>query len=177
MNLVVRTNTDPTALRAAIQQVVLNIDKEQPVANVQTMRRVISDSVMPQRLSMGLLSTFALLALALAVVGIYGLTAYSVGQRTREIGIRMALGAQQADVLKMIVRKGVFVTLVGASIGLAGALAVTRGLSGLLFGVTATDSAVFVGVTLSLIAAAILASFVPARKATRVDPMVALRYE
>jgi putative ABC transport system permease protein len=177
MNLVVRTLTDPVALSAAIRQEVLAIDKEQPIANVQTMHQVISDSVMPQRLSMALLSAFALLALVLAIVGIYGLTAYAVSQRTREIGIRMALGAQPADVLQMVVRKGVFVTLVGISIGIVGALAVTRGLSGLLYGVTTSDPVVFVGVPLLLTIAAVLACFVPAKKAVGVDPMEALRYE
>ncbi|HVN82549.1 MAG TPA: ABC transporter permease [Terriglobia bacterium] len=177
MNLVVRTLTDPVALSTAIRQEVLAIDKEQPVANVQTMRQVISDSVMPQRLSMALLSAFAMLALVLAIVGIYGLTAYSVSQRTREIGIRMALGAQPANVLQMVIRKGVFITLLGIGIGIVGALAVTRGLSGLLYGVTTSDPVVFAGIAILLTIASVLACFLPARKAVRVDPMEALRYE
>ena len=177
MHLVVNSSTDPAALSATVRREIMALDREQPVADVRTMRRVLSESVMPQRLITSLLGVFAALALALGIVGIYGLTAISVSQRTREIGIRMALGAQRSDVLSMIIRKALLIALVGVGLGVLCSLALTRALSGLLYGVTATDPLIFFSVPMLLIAAAAFASYVPARRATQVDPLVALRYE
>ena len=177
MGLAVRTDRDPAAIAAAVRAEIRKLDPEQPVSNVRTMDQVLADSLMLRRVSMLMLSVFAGLALTLATVGIYGLTAYSVSRRTHEIGLRVALGAGQAEILRLVVVRGLVTSLIGAAVGLAGALRLTRVLSGMLYGVTATDSLVFVGVPLLLIAVSAVASYVPARKATRIDPLVALRYE
>jgi len=132
---------------------------------------------MLRRVSMLMLTVFAALALTLATVGIYGLTAYSVSRRTHEIGLRVALGASQAQVLRLVVLRGLVLSLIGAAIGLAAAFQLTRALSGMLYGVTATDPVVFAGVPLLLVAVSVAASYIPARKAARIDPLVALRYE
>jgi putative ABC transport system permease protein len=160
-----------------VRREILKLDPEQPVSSVRTMESVLSDSLMLRRVSMLLLAVFAILALTLATVGIYGLTAYSVSRRTHEIGLRVALGASQAEILRLVVVRGLVISAIGAAIGLAAALQLTRGLSGMLYGVTATDPFVFAGVPLLLIAVSVIASYVPARKATRIDPLVALRYE
>jgi putative ABC transport system permease protein len=137
----------------------------------------VSNSLHTQRVATGLLALFATLAMLLAAVGIYGMMAYSVSQRTHEIGIRMALGAERRDVLRLVVGHGMVLTLIGMAIGLAGAFGSTRVLSSLLFGVRPTDLVTFAGVSTLLAAVALLASYIPARRATKVDPMVALRYE
>ena len=141
------------------------------------MEQALAQSVAARRFSMILLAVFALLALTLAAVGIYGVISYSVAQRTREVGIRMALGAKTIDVLNLVVRDGLKLVLIGIVVGLAGALLLTRLMTTLLFGVTATDAVIYVTVSLSLIIVALVACCIPARRATKVDPLVALRFE
>jgi putative ABC transport system permease protein len=156
---------------------VLAIDPDQPFYAVQSMGQFWTDSFAPDRLYLMLLGTFAVVALVLAAVGIYGVMAYSVTQRTHEIGIRMALGARQTDVLGMVIRQGMMLAVVGLGIGLVGAWLATRAMASLLFGVSATDPATFVVISVVLAGVALGACFVPARRATKVDPMIALRYE
>jgi putative ABC transport system permease protein len=174
---VVRTNFDPLSLAATVRQTVWEIDKDQPVSDISSMEEIVSDSVARQRFSMLLLGAFAGLALVLAAVGIYGVMSYSVAQRTREIGIRMTLGAQRSDVMKMTIGQGLRLVLTGVAIGLAGAFVLTRVMSTLLFGVSPTDPVTFITISIVLIGVAVLASYIPALRATRVDPMFALRYE
>ena len=177
-NLVVRTtSSDPTALASAVRAEVAAIDKDQPVSSVRTMEEVVAGSVAQQRFRTFLLAAFACVALLLAGVGIYGVIAYSVTHRTHEIGIRMALGAQTRDVLRMVVGQGMVLALAGVGCGLLAAFGLTRVLSSLLFGVTATDAWTFAAVSLLIVAVSFLACLLPARRATKVDPMVALRYE
>jgi putative ABC transport system permease protein len=177
MTLVVRATGEPTEVITHIRRAISQIDPAQPVHNVQTMQEVIYRSVSDRRLTMMLLSVFAGVALFLAMIGIYSVMSYTVTQNTREIGIRMALGAQGADVLKLIVGQGLLLTIIGITLGLAASLVLTRLIKSLLFGVTATDPLTFVYVSLFLILVAVLACYIPARRATRVDPMIALRYE
>jgi putative ABC transport system permease protein len=177
LSLMVRTDSNPMRLASTIQGVIWAVDKDQPIANVRTMEQILSASVAQPRIYMVLLSIFASVALILAAVGTYGVISYSVTQRTHEIGIRMALGAQPGDILKIVVGQGMILTILGILIGLAGAFGLTRVLSSLLYEVTATDPATFVAVPLFLAAVAFLACYIPARRATKVDPMVTLRYE
>ncbi len=177
MQLAVRTASDPTSLVSAVRSQVMAVDSSEPIYHVGTMEEAISDSLAPRRFNMLLLGIFAGLALALATVGIYGVMAFSVTQRTHEIGIRMALGAERRDVLSLIVRDGLALTLIGVILGVAGAWALTRFLTSFLFEVRSTDPATFVLVPVGLMVVSMLASYIPARRATRVDPMVALRYE
>jgi predicted permease len=174
---VVRTDGDPKGLAAAAQKAVREVDSNRVAANVKTMEQLLSESVAQPRFYTQLLSAFAALALLLASVGVYGVMSYSVSQRTHEIGVRVALGARGRDVVGLIVGQGMLLALVGVAAGLAAAFALTRVMSGLLYGVSATDPATFAGVSLLLASAALLACYVPARRATKVDPMVALRYE
>jgi putative ABC transport system permease protein len=176
-NLVIRTASDPAGFAAAVRQQVAAIDPDQPVSTIRTMTDVLSESVAQQRFRTMLLAGFAGVALLLAAVGIYGVISYSVTQRTHEIGVRMALGAQRRDVVRLVVRGGLALTLLGVCLGLAGSFALTRVMSGLLFGVSATDPLTYAGITALLTAVAFLACYLPARRATKVDPMVALRYE
>jgi putative ABC transport system permease protein len=177
MNLVVRTKGDPLSLVGAVRKEVQALDPDQPIAGVKKMSDWVDSSVAAPRYRTTLLTLFAALAMILAATGIYGVMSYSVAQRTHEIGVRMALGARQFDVLKMVVRQGMVLTLVGVALGLAGAFALTRVMSTLLFGVTEKDPITFGVVAALLIAVAFIACFVPARRATKVDPLVALRYE
>ncbi|MFP5265233.1 MAG: ABC transporter permease [Blastocatellia bacterium] len=177
MSLVVRVNSDPTSLVPAIRSEIRSIDNNQPISNIRTMEQVLLTTVSQRRFSMTLLAVFAALALLLASVGIYGVMAYSVTQRTHEIGLRMALGAQQSDVFKLVVGQAVIITLIGVGIGLIGAFFLTRLMSSLLFAVSTADPVIFIAISLLLCTVAFLASYFPARKAMRVDPMIALRYE
>jgi putative ABC transport system permease protein len=177
-NLVVRTSSsDPLALASAVRGEVAAVDRDQPVSAVRTMEEVVSGSVAQQRFRTLLLAAFAGVALLLAGVGIYGVISYSVTHRTHEIGVRMALGAGAADILKLVVGRGMALALAGIAVGLLAALALTRVLSSLLFGVTATDTATFAAVSLLIAGVAFLACYLPARRAMKVDPMEALRYE
>jgi putative ABC transport system permease protein len=177
ISLVVRTQGEPQQLAGAVRAQLLSVAPDQPVFNVRTMNQLVAESIASRRFSMVLLLAFAMVALVLAAVGIYGVMAYSVTQRTHEIGIRMALGAQADDVLRMILRQGLFLILTGIAAGLVAAFALTRVLSSLLYGVSATDPLTFAGISLLLVMVALLACYLPARRATKVDPMVALHYE
>ena len=176
-DLVVRTKGDAASVAAAVRQAVWAVDKDQPVSNVRTMDQVFAAAVSRERFQMLLLSLFAVLALVLACVGLYGVISYAVAQRTHEIGVRMALGAQPGDVLRLVIRQGMTLTIAGLVFGIAGGLAVTRLMTDLLFGVTPTDSLTFVSVGALLVIVALLACYFPARRATRIDPLIALRYE
>jgi putative ABC transport system permease protein len=177
MSLVVRTDSPPAAILPSIKNAIRAVDKDQPVFNVKTMDEIIAGVVSAQRLAFILLGIFAFLALALAAVGIYGVTSYSVSQRTHEIGIRMALGAGEVDVLRLVVGQGLTLAVIGMALGVAGALVLTRFLASMLYGVRPTDPLTYGGVCLLLTAVAVLASYIPARRAAKVDPMEALRYE
>jgi len=177
MTMMVRTSVDPLSLVSAVRRRVSERDADQPVFDVQTMEKIISDSVAGRRFSMLLLGVFAGLALVLASVGVYGVISYTATPRTQEIGIRMALGAKRMDVLRVVVGQGLRLSLIGIGIGLAAALGLTRLMSSMLYGVRPTDVVTFVAVSLLLAGVAILASYVPARRAMKVDPIVALRYE
>jgi putative ABC transport system permease protein len=177
MVLAVRTDADPLTLAAALREQVHALDKEQPVANIQTLTQVVDESLAQPRLNTLLLGAFAALALLLAAMGIYGVLSYSVTQRTHEIGIRMALGADGRDVLWLMLGHGLFLTMMGVTAGLAASFGLTRLMAALLFGVRATDPATFVVVSVVLTGVALLASYLPARRAVKVDPIVALRYE
>jgi putative ABC transport system permease protein len=173
----VRTSRRPEAVIASVRGQVQSLDTNLALTNVNTIEELINQGLWAPRVGAALLSVFGALALLLAVVGVYGVLSYSVNQQTREIGIRMAMGAQTGRVLKLVVGQGMRLALVGLVLGLVIAFAAMRVLSTLLFGVSAHDPVIFVGVSLVLLAAAILACYIPARRATKVDPMVALRYE
>jgi putative ABC transport system permease protein len=177
MNLVIRTQSDPLSIVSGVRKEVQAIDSDQPIAAVKTMNDWVASSVAAPRYRTTLLGLFAVLAMVLAATGIYGVMSYSVAQRTHEIGVRMALGARQLDVLTLVVRQGMILTLIGVVLGLGGAFALTRVMSTLLFGITAKDPITFAVVAALLIAVAFVACFVPARRATKVDPLTALRYE
>ncbi|HWQ33317.1 MAG TPA: ABC transporter permease [Blastocatellia bacterium] len=177
MTLFVRTAADPAALSAAIRREVQAIDAAQPVTGISTLSQVIDSSVAPRRFQLLLLGVFAAVALLLSTTGIYGVMSYLVAQRTREVGLRLALGAQTRDVLKLMLRQGLTLALAGAALGLIGSIAVTRVMKSLLYGISATDPATFAVVTLLLVGVALAACWIPARRATRVDPVTALRYE
>ncbi len=177
MWLGVRTEADLLSLVSAVREQVKALDKDLPLPTITTLEHIVGDSISERRFNLFLLSALALVAMVLAGVGIYGVMAQSVSQRTHEIGIRMALGARAVDVLRLVMRQSLALTLSGAGVGLVGAWVLTRVLAGLLFGVSATDPVTFALITLLLIGVAVLAGYLPARRAARVDPMVALRHE
>jgi putative ABC transport system permease protein len=176
-SLVVRTKLEPASAASAVEGAIHSVDADEPVYNVRSMRDVEATSLSPQRLQIALIGLFAALALILACMGIYGVMAYSVAQRTSEIGVRMALGAQTGNVLGLVLGEGLRLALLGAAIGLAGSFFAARLLSGMLFGVAPSDPFTFASVAFVLVAVAMAACYIPARRATRVDPLVALRYE
>jgi putative ABC transport system permease protein len=178
-NLVIRTTKEPMTLAAAVTRVVHELEPEAPVYALSSMTNIIWDSpmMMLRAYPAYLIGGFATLALVLAVLGLYGVLAYSVAQRTRELGVRMALGAQRRDLLRMVVNNGLKLAVIGIALGIAGGLVVSRLIASLLFGVAPTDLATFVTVGAVLFMAALAASYIPALRATNIDPMVALRYE
>jgi putative ABC transport system permease protein len=177
MTLMLRTRTDASAVAPAARNVIRALDPQQPIGEVTTMENLLSTSVARSRFSASLLAVFSFVALVMAAVGIYGVMSYSVLQRTHEIGVRMALGAQRFDVLRLVVKKGIVLGLIGVAAGLAASFGLTRLISTLLFEVTATDAATFAVVSVGLFLVTLIACYIPARRATRVDPLKALRYE
>jgi putative ABC transport system permease protein len=177
MTVITKAAADPNQLIAAMRQQVKAVDSDQPIYNIRTMNEIRSDSVAPERLNLTLLSLFAGIALVLAVVGIYGVMSYSVTQRTHEIGIRMAIGAQPGDVFRMVIGQGMMLALIGVAFGLVGAFGLTRLMTTMLFGVEPTDPATFTIIAVLLTLVSLVACYVPSRRATKVDPVVSLRYE
>jgi putative ABC transport system permease protein len=177
MTLVVRTTGEPQSVVAVVRQQISELDARLPISDVSTLRDLVNLSLFPSRVAAWTLTAFGLLALVLAAIGIYGMVSYSVAQRTREIGIRMALGAREKSVLGLVLGQGLLVVTVGLAAGLLLAFAATRVIAGFLYGVTGTDPLTFSAVALLLGFVALTASYVPARRATKVDPLVALRYE
>jgi putative ABC transport system permease protein len=177
MYMIVRTSQEPALLAAAVRAEVRALDRSVPVSHVKTLQRMIDNMISPKRLLTWTLGVFAAVALVLAAVGIYSVMSYVVAQRTHEIGIRLALGAGAPEILRLVIGQGLKLTLIGVAIGLAGAFALTRAMSFFLFGVTATDPLTFIGVSLLLAGVALIACWIPARRATKVDPMIALRCE
>ena len=175
--LIVRSTINPIALLSTIRQEVWSVDKNAPITHVSTMDQVVADSVAEPRFRVALLSTFSVLGLLLAMIGTYGVVSYAVAQRTHEIGVRVALGASQEDVLRLVLKQGMLPSLVGISAGIVGALALTRLLKSFLFGLAPTDPAAFVAVAIFVTLTAFCACYIPARRAMRVDPMTALRHE
>ena len=175
--LMARASGDPASLAAAIRSQILAVDKDQPVTAIRTINEVIASTTAPRRFNTLLLAIFAAVAMALAAVGIYSVISYSVTQRTQEVGVRMALGARPGDVIRLILKQGLTLTLIGVAAGVLGAIAAARVMSGLLYGVTATDPATFAAISLLLVMVAMMACYLPARRAARVEPMAALRRE
>ena len=177
MNIVVRSESDPMLLLPAIREQVRALDAELPIYHAQRMEEYVAASVAQRRFTSLLCAVFAGAGLLLAVVGLFGVMSYSVAQRTHEIGVRVAVGAEKRDILRLILTEGMGITVVGLGVGLLGAFGVSSIVKSQLFGVSATDPLTFLGVILALAVVALLACYIPARRATRVDPMVALRYE
>jgi len=177
MNLVIRSEVDPATLAAAVRGAVAEVDPDQPVANVKLMSQMFADSVAKPRFNYLLLTIFAAVALVLSATGVYGVMSYAVTARTREMGIRLALGAQTTEVLKLVIRQGMRPVIAGIALGLAGAYALTRVMATLLFNVSTTDRAIYAVVATLLALVALLACYLPARRATKVDPVMALREE
>jgi putative ABC transport system permease protein len=177
MGFVIKAKTDAASLTSAVRSELAAIDRAQPVYAIAPMDNLLRTSVAQRRFVTLLLGSLAAIALALAMVGVYGVISFSVSERTQEIGIRIALGARTADVLRMVLGQGMRVAVVGIVIGLGAAFALTRLLTSLLFQVSATDTRTFTTVAGILVAVALLACYIPARRATKVDPLEALRYE
>ena len=177
MTFVVRTAGEPTAFAGAVREALRSVDKTLPTYNLKTMDDVVAIAAAPRRLPMQLLTAFAGVAMFLAMLGIYGVTSYYVTQRTHEIGVRMALGAQMNQILRMVLKQGLILVVLGIVAGAVGSYFATRLLSSLLYQVSATDSVTFMVIAVLLILVALVACYIPARRATKVDPMVALRYE
>ncbi|HMG76369.1 MAG TPA: ABC transporter permease [Pyrinomonadaceae bacterium] len=177
MTLVIRSKNDPAMLTSAVRREVAAVDKDQPLSEITTMDELFAKAVAPQRFNMLLVGLFAALALMLATVGIYGVIGYSVTQRLQEMGVRLALGASARDILRLIIGRAMLTALIGIGLGLIAAFALTRVMTSLLYEVSATDPAIFAGLSVLLVGVALIASYIPARRATKVDPLVALRYE
>jgi len=177
MDVIVKTSVEPLSLVDPIKGEVQALDKDQPLGNVQSLESIVERNVAPRRFNLLLLSVFAIIALLLGAVGLYGVMSYAVTQRTREIGIRMALGAQKSDVLKLVIRQGLLLSSVGVLIGLASSLALTHLMKSLLYNVSAIDPPTLIIISILLTAVALFACYVPARRAMRVDPLVAVRHE
>ena len=177
MTMVARTTVAPLSLVAGVKDAVSSLDRNIPVSTVMSMEQVVTDTLWQQRFNLQLIGLFAALAMVLAAIGLYGVMSYSVTQRTHEVGLRMALGAEGRDVVKLIVGQGMKLALAGVAIGLLAAFGLTRLMSGLLFGVSTTDPLTFGVIALLLVSIALLACWIPARRATKVDPIIALRYE
>ena len=175
--MAVRTTVDPAEMSKSIATAVHSVDPDLALANVKTMDQIVGESLVGDRFTTALYVSFASVALLLAAIGIYGVMAFAVAQRTHEIGLRMALGASQDHVLGMILKEGIVLAAIGLGLGLVGACFVGRAMRGLLYGVGTIDVAAFSAVAVTLFIAALLACYVPANKATKVDPMIALRYE
>jgi putative ABC transport system permease protein len=177
INLLTRTSVEPSSLIASVRGEIVSLNRDQAIFNVRTMSEIVGQSVAPRRFSMLLLTIFAVVALALASIGIYGMLSYAVAQRTREIGLRMTLGAQRGNVLRLVISAGMKLALAGVALGLVASLILTRTIKNLLFGISANDPLTFIAIAMLLVFVALLACWIPARRATKVDPMVALRYE
>jgi putative ABC transport system permease protein len=177
MTVVIKGASDPNQLISSVRGVVKSLDPDQPIYSPRTMDEIRAESVASERLNLTLLSLFAGIALVLAIVGIYGVMSYSVTQRTHEIGIRMAIGARPVDVFKMILGNGMKLALIGVAIGLVGAFWLTRFMATMLFGVEPRDAMTFASIPVLLITVALLACYLPGRRATKVEPTISLRYE
>jgi predicted permease len=177
MTIVVRTETDPNTLVPAMRSLVSSLDKDLPLREVKTLEQYVSGSISAPRFEAVLLGTFAVLAFVLTIIGLYGVISYSVAQRTREMGIRIAFGAQQGSISQMVMREGALLALIGIGAGFTASLFTVRLIRDLLYGIGATDPATFIAVPLLLLGVALLACYIPARRAMRVDPIIALRYE
>ena len=175
--IVVRTQSDPAMIASSVRDAIAEVDRAQPIYDMQTLDQLVAKSLDQRRFTLTLMVLFGVIALVLSAIGIYGVTAFAVTQRTQEIGIRIALGARATDVLKMVVGSGMFLAAIGVVVGLIGAFAMTRLMASLLFGVAPTDLVTFGLVTAGLLLVALLACYLPARRATKVDPLVAMRYE
>ncbi|MFZ1220631.1 MAG: ABC transporter permease [Chthoniobacterales bacterium] len=177
MDIILKTNSNPMALVSAIKREVQQIDPDQPLGPVATLESLLDESLAPRRVNVVLLGTFSAVGLLLGVIGLYGVMSYTVSQRTQEIGVRIALGAQEGDVLKLILGEGMLMALAGTALGVAGAFGLTRLMSSLLFGISASDPLTYASISLLIIFVALLASYIPARRAAKLSPMLALRYE